>query len=117
MEFSIPMSCVLTSPFIFEFIITSSPSLVLAKRLYALYKSTLCVILAALNLIFDCLGLELAIAVYRGLPTGRPFLYIPCVLYILIQSSDIAQRHFWPVKIWDSLILKVGNVRKVPASP
>src|SRR6266567_8181570 len=33
----------------------------------------------ALNLILDCPGLELAVAVHRGLPTRRPLPCIPCV--------------------------------------
>ena len=73
------MSCIPTSPFISKFVITSSSSLVLAKRLYTLYKSALCVMFIALNLIFDCPGFELAVAVYGGLFTGQPLPYVPCV--------------------------------------
>jgi len=74
-----------------------------------------------LNLILNCPGLKLAVAVYRGLPTRRslPYiLYVPCVP---VWSGNIAWHHFWPVKAWDSwlspLVLKVGNARKIPASP
>ena len=73
------MSCVLTSPFISKSVIIFSFSLVLTGRLYTLCKSALCVILTVLNLILDCLGLELAVAVYRGFPTRRFLLYILCV--------------------------------------
>jgi len=61
------MSYVLTSPFISKFVITFGFSFVLAGRLYAFYKLALCIILVALNLIFDCPGFELAMAVYGGL--------------------------------------------------
>jgi len=70
-------------------------------QLWALYRSAANVIFAALNLILNCPSLKLAIAVYRGLPTGRPLPYIPCDLYIPIRSSNIARRRFWPVKAWD----------------
>ena len=89
------MSYIPTSPSISKSVITFSPSPVLAGRLYAPYKSALCVILAVLNLILNCPGLELAIAVYGGLPTGRPLPYIPYipyvpyVPYVPVQSSDI----------------------------
>jgi len=75
----------------------------------------------ALNLILNCPGLELAIAVYRGLPTGRPLPYVLYIPYIPIRFSDVARRRFWPVKAWDSwlspLVLKVGNAGKTPMSP
>jgi len=76
---------------------------------------------AALNLILNYPGLELAIAIYRGLPTGRPLPCVLCVPYVPVRSSNIARRRFWPVKAWDSwlspLVLKVGNARKTPVSP
>jgi len=104
-----------------KFVITSSSSPVLAGWLYALYKPAVCVIFAALNLILNYPGLKLAVAVHRGLPTGRS---LPCVLYvpyIPVRSGDVAQHCFWPVKAWDSwlspLVLKVGNARKTPTSP
>jgi len=76
---------------------------------------------AALSLILNCPGLKLAIAVHKGLPTGRPLPCIPCDPYVPIWSGDIARRRFWPVKAWDGwpspLVLKVGNARKAPAPP
>jgi len=81
----------------------------------------MCVIFAVLNLILNCSGLKLAIAVYRGLSTRRP---LPCVLYVPyvpVRSNNVARYRFWPVKAWDSwlspLVLKVGNARKIPTSP
>jgi len=81
----------------------------------------MCIMFATLNLILNCPGLKLAVAVYGGLSTRRP---LPCVLYvpyIPIRSGDIARRHFWPIEAWDGwlspLVLKVGNARKTPASP
>ena len=61
-----------TSPFISKSIITFGFSLILTGRLYTPYKSALYIILVALNLIFNCLGFKLAVAVYRGLSTKRP---------------------------------------------
>jgi len=55
----------------------------------------------ALNLILNCPGLELAVAVYRGLLTGRSLPYVLCVPYVPIWSSNIARRRFWPIKAWD----------------
>ncbi len=66
-KLSISVSYVPTSPFISESIITSSPSPVLAGRLYTPYKLALYIILTILNLILDCPGLKLAVAVHRGL--------------------------------------------------
>ena len=63
------MSCVPTSPSISKSVITSGPSPVLTGQLYAPYKSALCVMLAVLNLILDCPGLELTIAIHRCLLT------------------------------------------------
>jgi len=78
-------------------------------------------VFTALNLILNCPGLELAVAVHRGLPTRRPLpyvLYIPCVP---VRSGNVTQRRFWPVKAWDGwlspLVLKVGNAGKIPTSP
>jgi hypothetical protein len=59
---------------------------------------------AALSLILNCPGLKLTIAVYKGLPTGRPLPYVPCDPYIPynpyvpIRSSNITRYRFWPVK-------------------
>ena len=79
------------------------------------------IIFAALSLILNYPGLKLTIAIYKGLPIGRPLPYVPCDPYIPIWSSDIARRRFWPIKAWDSwpspLVLKVGNTRKAPAPP
>jgi len=115
------MSCISTSLSKSKFVIASGSSPVLTGWLYALYKPAMYIIFTALNLILNYPGLKLAIAVYRGLPTRRPLPYILYVPYIPIRSSDVAQRHFWPVKAWDSwlspLILKVGNARKTPMSP
>ena len=78
------MSYIPTSPSISKSVITSSPSPILTRRLYTPYKSALYIKLIALNLILNCPGLKLAIAIYRGLPTRRPLPYIPCVPYIPI---------------------------------
>ncbi len=83
------MSCVPTSPSISESVITSGPSPVLAGRLCAPCESALCVVLAALNLILDCPGLELAVAVHGGLPTGRPLPCVPCVLVTLASLVSL----------------------------
>ena len=83
------MFCVPTSPFISKSVITSRLSPVLARRLYALYKLALYIVLAVLNLILNCLSLEFAIAVYRGLLTRRPLLYVLYVPYIPVWSGNI----------------------------
>jgi hypothetical protein len=88
------MSCIPTSASISKSIIISSSSPILTSRLYTLYGLAINIIFAALNLILNCPGLKLAIAVYRGLPTGRPLPCIPCDPYIPIRSSNIARRHF-----------------------
>ena len=72
-----------------EFVITSSSSPVFIRRLYAPYKSALYIMLTILNLILNCPGLKLAVAVYRGLFTRRPLPYIPYVPYIPICFSDV----------------------------
>ena len=56
------------------------------------------IIFAALSLILDCPGLELAIAVYNGLPIGRPLPCVPCDPCVPVRSGDIARRRFWPVE-------------------
>ena len=121
MELSISVSCVPTSLSKSESVIASGSSPILASWLCAPYKPATCVVFAALNLILDCPGLELAVAVYRGLPTGRPLPCVPCVPYVPVRSSDITRRRFWPVEAWDGwlspLVLKVGNAGKTPASP
>jgi len=94
MELFIPMFCVFTSLSKSKFVITSSSSPILAGWLYAPYKPAMCVIFTILNLILNYPGLKLAIAVYRGLPTGCPLPYILYIPYIPIQSGDIARRRF-----------------------
>jgi hypothetical protein len=117
MEFSIFISCVLTNLFISESVITFSPSPVPTRRLYALYELALLIIFSVLNLILDYPGLELTVAVYRGLSTRWPLPCIFCVPYIPIQSSNVMRHYFWPIKAWDSLILKVENAGKASAFP
>jgi len=121
MELSIPISCISTSLSKSKSIIASGSSPILASWLYTPYKLATCIIFAALNLILNYPGLKLAIAVYRGLPIRRPLPCVLCVPYIPIRSGNVAWRHFWPVKAWDSwlspLVLKVGNARKTPISP
>jgi len=121
MELFIPMSCIPTSLSKSKSVIAFSSSPILTSWLYAPYKPAIYVIFAALNLILNCPGLELAIAVHRGLPTRRP---LPCVLYVPyvpVRSGNITRHHFWPIKAWDGwlspLVLKVGNARKIPISP
>ena len=75
-------------------VITSGSSPVLTGRLYAPYKLALCIMPAVLNLILNCPGLELTIAVHRGLPTRRPLPCVPCVPYIPVCFSNVAQRCF-----------------------
>jgi len=94
MELSISVFYVPTSLSKSEFIIASGSSLVLAGWLYAPYKPAVCIIFTALNLILDYPSLELAVAVYRGLPTGRPLSCVLYVPYIPIRSSNIARRCF-----------------------
>jgi len=120
-ELSIFISCVPTSLSKSKSVITSGSSPVLAGWLYTPYKPAACVMFTMLNLILNCPSLELAVAVYRGLPTGRPLPYVPCVPCVPIWSGNITQRRFWPVKAWDGwlspLVLKVGNAGKTPMSP
>jgi len=95
------VSYVSTSLFKSKSIIASGSSPVLAGWLYAPYKPAVCIVFAALNLIPNYPGLELAVAIYRGLPTRRS---LPCILYVPyvpIWFSDVTQRCFWPVKAWD----------------
>jgi len=99
MELSIPISYVPTSLSKSKSIIASSSSPVLTGWLYTPYKPAVCVIFIMLNLILNCPSLKLAVAVYRGLPTGRSLPYVP---YVPIWSGNVAQRRFWPAKAWDS---------------
>ena len=88
------MSCIPTSLSKSKSIIASSSSPVLASWLYAPYKPAIYIMFTALNLILNYPSLELAVAVYRGLPTRCS---LPCVLYvpyIPIWSGNIAWRYF-----------------------
>ena len=71
------MSCVFTSASKSKSIINSGSSPNLTGRLYALYRLAANVIFATLSLILNYPGLKLAIAVYKGLPIGRPLPYVP----------------------------------------
>jgi len=72
------MSYVPTSAFKSKSVINSGSSPNLTSRLYALYRSAANIIFAALSLILNYPGLKLAVAIYKGLPIGRP---LPCVPY------------------------------------
>jgi hypothetical protein len=104
-----------------ESVIVSGSTPVLTGWLCALCGSAANVIFAALSLILDCPGLELAVAVHGGLPTGRPLPCVPCGPYVPVRSGDVARRRFWPVEAWDGWpsppVLKVGNAGKAPVSP
>jgi len=78
------VSYIPTSASIFKFIIIFSSSPSLTSRLYALYGSAINIRFTAFSLILNCPNLKLAIAIYRGLPTGRPLPYIPYDPYIPI---------------------------------
>ena len=88
------MSCVPTSLSKSKSIIASSSSPVLTGWLYTPYKPAIYIVFTALNPILNCPGLKLTIAVYRGLPTGRPLPYILCVPYVPVRSSNVARRRF-----------------------
>ena len=83
-EFSVPISCIPISAFISKSVIISSSSPIPTGRLCALYKSAINVIFTALSLILNYPSLKLAVAVYKGLPIGRPLPYVPCNTYIPI---------------------------------
>jgi len=70
--------CVFTSAFISKSIIVSGSSPGLTGWLYALYRLAANVRFTMFSLILNCPSLKLAVAVYRGLPIGRP---LPCVPY------------------------------------
>jgi len=95
------MSCVSTSLSKSKSVIASGSSPILAGWLYAPCKPATCIIFAALNLILNCPGLELAVAVHRGLPTGRPLPCVPCVPCVPVRSGNVARRRFWPVEAWE----------------
>ena len=65
-------------------IIAFGSSPVLASWLCAPYKLAVYVVFTALNLILNYPGLKLAVAVYRGLPTGRSLPCVLCVSYVPI---------------------------------
>ena len=88
------MSCVPTSLFKSESVIASSSSPILAGWLYAPYKPAACIMFTALNLILNCPGLELAVAVYGGLPIGCPLPCVLCVPCVPVRSGNIARRRF-----------------------
>jgi hypothetical protein len=115
------VSYVPTSTSISKSVIISSSSSILTSWLCALYGLAINIIFAALSLILNYPGFELAVAVYKSLSTRHSLPCIPCDPYIPIQSSDITRHYFWPIKAWDGwlspLVLKVGNARKVPVSP
>ena len=77
------MSYIPISPSRSKSIIISSSSPNLTRRLYVLYRLAANVIFSAFSLILNYPSLKLTIAVYRGLPIGRPLPYIP------IRSSNI----------------------------
>jgi len=78
------MSCISTSASISKSVIISSSSPSFTGWLYALYRLAINVRFAVFSLILNCPSLKLAIAVYRGLPIGRPLPYIPCDPYVPI---------------------------------
>jgi len=90
------MSYVPTSASISKSIIVSSSSPDFTSWLYALYRSAINVIFAALSLILNCPGFKLAVDVHRGLSIRRPLPCIPCDPYVPynpcvpIWSGDIA---------------------------
>ena len=78
------MSCVPTSAFKSKSVINSSSSPNFTSQLYTLYRLAINIIFTVLNLILNCPGLKLTIAIYRGLSIGRPLSYIPYNPYIPI---------------------------------
>jgi len=98
MELSISVFYVPTSLSKSKFVIASGSSPVLAGWLYTPYKLAACIMFTALNLILNCPGLELTVAVHRGLPIGRSLPYVLCIPCVPIWSSNVARCRFWPVK-------------------
>jgi len=88
------MSYVPTSLSKSKSVIASGSFPVLTSWLYTPYKPAIYVVFTALNLILNCPGLKLAIAVHGGLPTGRSLPYVLYIPYVPIRSSDITRRHF-----------------------
>ena len=78
------MSYIPTSAFKSKSIIISSSSPILTSWLYALYRSAINIIFAALSLILNYPSLKLAIVIHIGLSMGHPLPYIPYNPYIPI---------------------------------
>ena len=78
------MFCIPTNTSISKSIIISSFSPNLTSWLYNLYRLATNIIFTTLSLILNYPSLKLTIAVYRGLPIGRPLPYILYNPYILI---------------------------------
>ena len=72
-----------------ESVIISGFSPIFTGWLCAPCKSALCVVPVMLNLIFDCLGFKLAVAVYGGLPIEWPFFYVSYISCVPVCSSDV----------------------------
>ena len=66
-----------TSAFKSKSIINSGSSPNLTSQLYTLYRLATNVIFTTLSLILNYPNLKLTIAIYKGLPIGRPLPYIP----------------------------------------
>ena len=88
-ELSISISYVPTSLSKSKFVIAFGSSPILASWLCAPYKLAAYIIFTALNLILNYPGLELAIAVYRGLSTRCSFPCVLCVPYVPVWSGDV----------------------------
>ena len=78
------MSYISTSASISKSVIVSSSSPSLTGWLYALYRLAANIRFAAFSLILNYPSFKLAVAVYRGLPIGRPLPYVPYNPYIPI---------------------------------
>ena len=78
------MSYIPISPSRSKSIIISGSSPNFTRRLYTLYRLAANVIFSAFSLILNCPSLKLAIAIYRGLPIGRPLPHIPYNPYVPI---------------------------------
>ena len=78
------MSYIPISPSKSKSIIISSSFPNLTKRLYTLYRLAMNIIFSMFSLILNYPSFKLTIAVYRGLPIGRPLPYIPYNPYVPI---------------------------------
>jgi len=76
------MSYIPTSVSISKSVIISGSSPSLTSQLYTLYRSAVNIRFAMFSLIHNYPGLKLAIAIYRGLPIGRPLPYITYNPYV-----------------------------------